>query len=154
MTTRAEGTCRFMTATHETTIDAAEDRVWRALVEETSRWWRDGFYALPNAVSMRIEARIGGAMVELAADGSAVVWANVIGIQPGRSLDLAGHLSAAFGGPALVLIRFDVMPKDRVTLVRASESRVGNVEGGAADACAKAWSALLSGGLKPFIERW
>lgn len=148
-----EPVSRFMVVEHEVRIAAAPERVWRAIVEEISQWWRDGFYALPNAKGMRIEPRIGGAMYEHADDGSAVVWGTVIGLQPGRSIDFAGNLTTAFGGPAHVLLRFELTAQDAATLVKVTESRIGNVAGDAAPSTKKAWALLLDGGLKPFAER-
>ena len=144
---------RWMTVEHETTIDASMERTWRALVEETSRWWRAGFYALPTAVGMRIEPRIGGLMYEHADDGSVVVWAAVIAVQPGRSIELSGNLSASFGGPAHVLLHFDLTAKGKTTVVKVCESRIGNVSADAATETKKAWSLLLDGGLKPYAEK-
>lgn len=145
--------CRSMLAEHETTIDARTDRVWRALTDEIGRWWNAGFHALPNARGMRLEPVIGGRMYEWADDGSAVVWATVIGVEPGRSLDLAGHLSRSFGGPAIVLIRFDVEAKGATSVVKVSESRVGLVSGDAAASAKKGWAVLLDAELKPYAEK-
>ena len=144
---------RWMTVEHETTIDAAPERTWRALVEETPQWWREGFYALPNSKGMRMEPRVGGLMYEHADDGSAVAWGAVIAVQPGRSIDLSGNLSTAFGGPAHVLLRFELAAKGKTTVVKVSESRVGRVSADAAQETKKAWALLLDGGLKPHAER-
>jgi uncharacterized protein YndB with AHSA1/START domain len=144
---------RWATVEHETTIDAAPERAWRALVEETPQWWREGFYALPDARSMRIEPRLGGLMYEHGADGSAVAWASVIAIAPGRSIDLAGNLSVAFGGPAHVLLRFELAAKGKTTVVKVSESRIGRVSADAAQQTKKGWALLLDGGLKPHAEK-
>jgi uncharacterized protein YndB with AHSA1/START domain len=150
---RPDDVARWLTVEHETTIDASPERTWRAIVEETSRWWREGFYALPNAVGMRMEPRIGGWMYEHADDGSSVVWATVVAVQPGRSIDLAGNLTAAFGGPAHVLLRLELAAKGKTTVVKVSESRVGRVADDAAAQTKKAWSLLLDGGLKPYAEK-
>lgn len=145
--------CRWMVVEHETTVDARTDRVWRALTDEIGRWWHEGFHALANARGMRLEPVVGGRLYEWADDGSAVVWATVIGIQPGRSLDLAGHMSLSFGGPAVVMIRFDVEAKGATSVVKVSESRVGVVSDDAAPSAKKGWSVLLDAGLKPYVER-
>jgi hypothetical protein len=92
-------------------------------------------------------------MYEHADDGSAVVWGTVIAVQPGRSIDLSGDLTAAFGGPAHVLLRFELAAKGKTTIVKVSESRTGRVSADAAAQAKKAWSLLLDGGLKPFAEK-
>jgi uncharacterized protein YndB with AHSA1/START domain len=144
---------RWMVAEHETTIDAPPERVWRALVEEIGRWWTPGFWAMPETKGMRLEPVVGGRLYEWADDGSALVWFTVIGLRPGRSLDLSGHLSPAFGGPATALLRLEVEPKGAVSVVKVQESHVGNVAAGAATSVKKGWTTLLDNGLKPYVER-
>ena len=147
------GEARWVVAEHEVTIRASVDRVWRALVEDIGHWWKAGFFALANAKGMRLEPVVGGRMYEYADDGSAVVWFSVIGIQPGRSLDLAGHISVAFGGPAVAMLRFDVVRQGDATLLKVSETRIGAVAESAATDARNGWRILLDGGLKPWCER-
>jgi uncharacterized protein YndB with AHSA1/START domain len=146
------GAARWVVIEHSVRIDAPASLVWRALTEEIGRWWRDGFYALSNAKGMRLEPVIGGRMYEHADDGSAVVWFRVIAVQPGRSIDLAGHISVSFGGPAVAMLRFDVTADGSRTVVKVAESRVGAVDEHGAASAKKGWTALLDGGLKPYCE--
>ncbi|MEZ4652833.1 MAG: SRPBCC domain-containing protein [Candidatus Eisenbacteria bacterium] len=136
----------------EVTIEALPETVWRALTEDIGRWWRDGFYALGNARGMRLEPTLGGRMYEHADDGSAVVWFTVIAIQPGRSIDLAGHITVAFGGPTVALLRFEVEKTKSATRLKVSESRIGAVADAAAKETQNGWRLLLDEGLKPFVE--
>ena len=148
----AGGESRWLVVEHEVSINASPDRVWRALVEDMGHWWREGFYSLPNARGMRLEPTIGGRMYEYADDGSAVVWFTVIGIQPGRSLDLAGHISVSFGGPTVALLRFEVSDQKKSTLLRVSESRIGAVGEKAASEAKNGWRLLFDEGLRPYCE--
>ncbi len=147
------GPSAWTVAAHETSVRAPAERVWRALTEEIGAWWRPGFYALGNAKGMRLEPTIGGRMYEHADDGSAVVWFTVIGIQPGRSLDLAGHISLSFGGPAVAMVRFDVVASGKSTTVKVSEARVGSIPEGCAASAKQGWRMLLDEGLKAYCER-
>jgi hypothetical protein len=140
-----------MTAEASVAVRAESHRVWRALVDETSRWWREGFFALAESRGMRIEPILGGRMYEWADDGSAVVWFTVIGVQPGRSLDLAGHLTPAFGGPATAMLRLEVTPDGAGSLVKVTESRVGCIASDAVASTQKAWQILLDG-LRNHVE--
>lgn len=150
---KADDAARFMVAEHETTIDAPPERVWKALVEDVGRWWPQGFWAMPESKGMRLEPVVGGRLYEWTEDGSILVWFTVIGLRPGRSIDFAGHLSPAFGGPAFAMLRLEVERKGAVSVVKATESHVGNVARGAAAAVKKGWTSLLDGGLKPHVER-
>ncbi|MCA9730204.1 MAG: metalloregulator ArsR/SmtB family transcription factor [Candidatus Eisenbacteria bacterium] len=146
------GESRWLVIEHEVTIEAPPETVWRALTEDIGRWWRDGFYALGNARGMRLEPTLGGRMYEHADDGSAVVWFTVIAIQPGRSIDLAGHITVAFGGPTVALLRFEVEKTKSATRLKVSESRIGAVADAAAKETQNGWRLLLDEGLKPFVE--
>lgn len=146
------GEARWVVIEHSAQIAAPPARVWRAFTEEIGSWWREGFYALPNAKGIRLEPVVGGRMYEHADDGSAVVWFSVIAVQPGRSIDLAGHISVAFGGPTVAMLRFDVTADGESTVVKVAESRIGAVDDQAAASAKKGWTALLDGGLKPHCE--
>lgn len=146
------GASRWVVIEHSVRVAAPAERVWRALTDEIDRWWKQGFYALPNAKGMRLEPVIGGRMYEHADDGSAVVWFKVIAVQPGRSIDLAGHISVAFGGPSVAMLRFDVSADGESTLVKVAESRIGAVDDHGSASAKKGWTALLDGGLKPWCE--
>jgi len=41
-------------------IDAPAERVWKALVEDTTLWWPKNFYTGPKAKGFHIEPRLGG----------------------------------------------------------------------------------------------
>jgi uncharacterized protein YndB with AHSA1/START domain len=146
------GAARWVVIEHSARIAATPDRVWRALTEEIGRWWKEGFYALPNAKGMRLEPVIGGRMYEYADDGSAVVWFTVSAIQPGRSIELVGNIAVSFGGPAVAMLRLEVSADGAAAVVKVSESRIGAADEQTAPSTKKGWTALLDGGLKPYCE--
>src|SRR5439155_19505489 len=106
-------------------------------------WWRRGFWAMPETKGMRLEPVIGGRLYEWTDDGASLVWFTVIGLVPGRSLDLVGHLSPAFGGPAFAMLRLEVEPKGAICVVKVQESHVGNVSAESASSVKKGWTTLL-----------
>lgn len=148
----AEGAGRWVVVEHEVTIAAPASEVWDALVSRADRWWNKGFFALPTSKRMTIEPRLGGRMYESGEDGSAVTWFTVTGIQPGRALDLLGHVSPAFGGPTTAMLRFEVEASGTGARVKAIEARVGAVDDDCARCTKKGWSVLLDQGLKPLCE--
>jgi DNA-binding transcriptional ArsR family regulator len=135
-------------------IDAPAAKVWRALCDDTTLWWRKDFYAAPGTKRMLLEAKLGGRLYEDAGDGAGLVWYTVTGLVPRRSLDLVGHLSAAFGGPAVSMLHLELDEHGhgdkRKTTLRLSDAILGPP----ADPKEKrdGWLALFSDGLKRHVE--
>jgi uncharacterized protein YndB with AHSA1/START domain len=136
----------------EVPIAAAPERVWEALVNETSAWWRRDFLA-PNARGFFIEPRLGGRAFEDRGEGSGLVWFTVVGLEPARSLDLLGHLTPAYGGPAMTMVHIELEAKGGKTTVKLSDStfgpRVGAELRGSLD---MGWKALFAEGLRTYVE--
>jgi len=136
----------------EIPIDAPRREVWRMLTEEVHQWWPRDFYASADPRGMRFDATLGGRLYEEAADGGGVVWYTVIAVTPGASVDLAGHLTAAYGGPAQTLLRLALREQGRGTVLELSDSVVGNVGDRTAATLEEGWRALFEAGLKQFVE--
>jgi DNA-binding transcriptional ArsR family regulator/uncharacterized protein YndB with AHSA1/START domain len=137
----------------EVPIAAPPGRVWQALVEQTTQWWRRDFYVGKAARAFVIEPRPGGRMYEDWGDGAGMVWMNVIEVDPPRVLQLAGHLTAAFGGPANTHLRLTLESRGKGgTLLRLSEHAFGRVDDKMKAELHQGWTLLLAKGLKPFIE--
>ena len=136
----------------ELTIDADAATVWRALVEETHAWWLKDFYTRPNAV-FRIEPRVGGRMFEDQGDGNGLVWGNVIGVDPHRSLDIQGYLTQDFGGPALSYLAIRLEEADAKTRVSVTDTIFGFPSQGTAGSMEEGWLMLFEKGLKAHVER-
>ncbi len=50
-------------------IRATAERVWRAVTEETGRWWDQEFAAVKGSGGARLEPRLGGRLYEETPDG-------------------------------------------------------------------------------------
>jgi uncharacterized protein YndB with AHSA1/START domain len=68
----------------EIPIEAPIERVWKALVAETAKWWRRDFYTSNEAKRFVIEPVLGGRMYEDWGDGAGVVWATVNAVKAPR----------------------------------------------------------------------
>lgn len=136
----------------EIPIAAPRQHVWRMLVEQTDRWWPRDFYASANPTGMRFDATLGGRLYEESTDGGGVVWYTVIGLTPGVSVDLAGHLTAAFGGPAQTLLRLSLREQGAHTVLELSDAVVGNVGDGTTESLEQGWRAVFETGFKQFVE--
>ena len=136
----------------EVAIAASPARVWKALVEEAGRWWPKDFYSGPDPKGFFIEARPGGRMYEDWGDGAGRLWATVIGVEPGKMLELAGVLTPEFGGPATTLFRFALKASGKGTVLQVSDTVFGRRSDALATNLKDGWKQLFEGALKPFVE--
>ena len=153
MLTLAEpAAARVLTLELEIPIHAPREKVWRMLTEEIHQWWPRDFYASSNPKAMRFETKLGGRLYEESADGGGVLWYTVIAVTPGVSVDLAGNLTTAFGGPAQTLLRLALREQGDQTVLELSDAVVGNVGDRTAATLEEGWRALFEAGLKQFVE--
>ena len=136
----------------EIPIKAKPARVWKALVEETTAWWRKDFCTSPAAKGFIIEPRLGGRVFEDWGDGAGQVWYTVIGIDPPNSLMLQGLLSPAFGGPAITLLHLEVKVSGKYAVLRLSDTIFGKVGDDKLAQTRDGWMMLFDGGLRAFVE--
>jgi uncharacterized protein YndB with AHSA1/START domain len=146
-------TAGIVTLEMEITIDAPRKEVWRMLTEEVHRWWPRDFYASADPKGMKFDATLGGRLYEESADGGGVLWYTVIAVTPGVSVDLAGHLTTAFGGPAQTLLRLALREQGKRTVLELSDAVVGNVGDRTEATLEHGWRALFEAGFKQFVER-
>jgi DNA-binding transcriptional ArsR family regulator/uncharacterized protein YndB with AHSA1/START domain len=145
-------TAGVLTVALEIPIAAPVAHVWQMLTEEAHRWWPRDFYASTNPIGMRFEARLGGRLYEESGNGGGVVWYTVIALDPGRSIDLAGHLTAAFGGPSQTLLRLALREQGANTVLEVTDAVVGNVSDRTPKSLEDGWRMLFEGGFKTFAE--
>ena len=137
----------------EIPIAAKRDRVWRALVKETKAWWPRAFYTNERARALKIEPKLGGRMFEDWGRGDGLVWYSVIGIEDRHSLDLAGHMTTAFGGPATTLLRLEIEDRGKESILLVTDSMIGRLPPDCAETKRTGWLTLFRDGLKAHAER-
>ena len=136
----------------ELTIEAAPQRVWQALTLEANSWWLPDFHmAGPDSV-VSFEARAGGQLREETAGGASLLWYTVTMCVPERSLDLLGHLSAEFGGPATTMLHLALEEVPEGTRLAISDSIIGHVSEGTVASLSSGWMQLFRDGLKAHAE--
>ncbi|MBX3358157.1 MAG: SRPBCC domain-containing protein [Phycisphaeraceae bacterium] len=146
--------CGAVTIEIDVAIAADADRVWRALVDETGKWWHRDFYTSPLARGFRIEAKIGGRMYEDWGGSSGAVWGTVVVFDEGRVLEFAGHLTPSFGGPATTMVRIELLPGERGCTLRLRDGVFGRVDEGTAASLENGWRMLFGDeGLKGYVEK-
>lgn len=142
----------MLTVTMEIPIAAPAARVWTALTTEVGLWWPHDFLVAAEPQRMQFEPRLGGRLFEEGTLGGGVVWYTVYGIAPGVSIDLAGNLSPAFGGPAQSLLHLSLREKGATTILALTDAVVGNVGPRSEASLGDGWRAIFERGLKAFLE--
>ena len=145
-------TAGVLTVALEIPIDAPRTHVWRMLTEEAHRWWPRDFYASAKPLGMRFDVRLGGRLYEESEHGGGVVWYTVIALDPGHSIDLAGHLTAAFGGPSQTLLRLGLREQGEQTILEVTDAVVGNVSDRTSASLEEGWRTLFDRGFRTFVE--
>jgi len=136
----------------EVSIAAPPARVWKALMEETGQWWPREFFVGPSPKGFIIEPRVGGRMYEDWGNGAGLMWAQVIAYDPPNSIDLLGHLTAQFGGPASTQFRIALSEKDKGTVLKLSDTVFGRLSDEKYNQTKEGWSYLLDGALRKHVE--
>lgn len=136
----------------EVRIAATRQRVWRALVEETSSWWHRDFYTGAEPLGFHLEPRLGGRMWEDWGDGQGLVWGTVIGLRREEFLQLTGLLDASFGGPAGLISVWRLTDDGDHTVVRFEETSWGAAGEATRASLDVGWRFLLERCLKCWIE--
>lgn len=149
--TMAGGPLGIVQVELEIRIEAPPERVWQALVAEIGRWWPTDFYAGP-AKDFRLEPHLGGRMYEDWGNGAGATWYQVTEIQPGRSLGLSGTMPAAFGGPALSLLRLVLRPEGGATVLELTDSEFRKPTEKAHASLAEGWRQLFEQAFKRYVE--
>ncbi len=136
----------------EVRIAAPPDRVWRALVEETSSWWHREFYMGPEPRSFHLEPRIGGRMWEDGGGGQGLLWGTVIGVRANEYIQVSGELDAPFGGPANMLISWRLEARDGGTALRFQQTTWGAAGAATNKSLDTGWRFMFERCLKEWIE--
>ena len=154
-----EGENEMQVGIHQVAVDvpiaAGRARVWKALTKEMGKWWRRDFFVNSEAKSFTMEPRVGGRVFEDWGEGAGVLWFTVVALDPGKSLDLVGYLTPAFGGPATSMVRFviDDDPDGHGVVVRVTDSTIGKESPGCEASKQDGWKQLVGEGLRPYLEK-
>ncbi|HSP78835.1 MAG TPA: SRPBCC domain-containing protein [Myxococcaceae bacterium] len=135
----------------EIEVGAPRERVWRALVEETGQWWPRDFYVGREPKGFVLEARPGGRVYEDWGGEEGALWYTVLVVEAPGVLELAGHLTAAFGGPATTTVRLTLREEGALTVVRMEDSIFGRVDEHTVPRLREGWK-VLGESLKRHVE--
>ena len=136
----------------EVVIEAGADRVWEALVDQTTSWWHSDFYTAPEPRSFLIEASLGGRMYEDWGEGQGLIWGVVTGMRRGKMLQVVGDTGRAWGGPSRGFMTWTLEEEAGSTRLRFEQSQFGAVSKTTQDSLGSGWDFLFGECLKPWVE--
>ncbi len=131
----------------ELAIAEPPEKVWKAFVEDTSRWWPAAKFCLAESAGVQIQPEVGGRVVERTLDGEEQLWFTVESVQPAKSIELEGQLNGQLGDLATTFIKIDLQPTEHGTLLRIHDSILA-----ASSDVRLAWQSIFGEGLRDFIE--
>jgi DNA-binding transcriptional ArsR family regulator len=144
--------CSIVGVELEVTIDATRERVWKALLEETTHWWRRDFCVSPDAKAFRIEPRVGGRMFEDWGNDAGVLWGTVLVLDPLSTLELLCHTTPRFGGPRMSMLRLSLTTRGDATVLTVFDTVMGRTDDRTAGHLDEGWRALFGDALKSWVE--
>ena len=139
---------------HEATIDAAPDKVYRALTGDVGKWWNSDHTYSGDATNLTIDARPGGCFCEKLPNGGGVEHMVVAYVAPGQVLRLRGALGPLQGSGLTGSMTWKLAPAASATRLELTYSVGGYMQGGF-DKMAPAVNFVLGeqiGRLKAFVE--
>jgi DNA-binding transcriptional ArsR family regulator/uncharacterized protein YndB with AHSA1/START domain len=130
-------------------VEASVQRVWQALFDRVETWFPAAHRAVGAEAAMTFEARLGGQLREARPDGGGIIWYQIIALDPPRSVDLAGHLAARYGGPAKSLLHIEVVPgaRDGTAILKLTDSVFGRIGPDMRASLTSGWQAIIGDGL-------
>ncbi|HVS17460.1 MAG TPA: SRPBCC domain-containing protein [Planctomycetota bacterium] len=139
----------------EVVIAAARDTVWTELTARPARWWHPAYFSDPRGAevgSFRIEAELGGRMFEDWGDGQGLVWGVVVALDHGRTLQVVGDTSPAWGGPSRHWFTWKLEDAGSGTRLRFENAIWGRVSEATRASLEEGWRYLFEHGLKRWCE--
>jgi uncharacterized protein YndB with AHSA1/START domain len=134
----------------EVTINAPQERVWEALVNETTHWWPKSFLTSERTKRFVIEPRLGGRVFEDFGGGEGATWYTVLGIDSPNVLTLVGHMGPPFGGPLATLLRLALTPVSSAeTKLEITDAAFGQV---AECDTESGWREVFDDNFRPYAE--
>jgi uncharacterized protein YndB with AHSA1/START domain len=133
-------------------LGAKRDRVWRAITEETKAWWPKEMLVGGPDSQLVFEVRLGGRLYEQWGQGAGLTWYTVIAIDPKSTLDLAGHVTPRFGGPAISQLHIELADTASGTRISITDGVLGRDRRDTGHRVTEGWSLVFGNNLKKYVE--
>lgn len=136
----------------EIPIKAGINKVWDCLIKDVNLWWRKDFYTSPKTKKFILEPKIDGRMYEDYGNDEGLLWANVIVLDSPNTIELKGHLSPDFGGPAMSFLKLSLKENGNSTTLTLSDTVFGDVSESTKKELTSGWKLLYEEGFKKYVE--
>jgi hypothetical protein len=91
-------------------------------------------------------------MYEDYGDDNGLLWANVMVLDAPNKLELKGHLSPIFGGPAMTFMKLTLEESEGVTILTLTNTTFGNVSESTKEQLTSGWKMLYENTFKKYVE--
>jgi DNA-binding transcriptional ArsR family regulator len=136
----------------EVTMSADIPHTWKCLISDINLWWRKDFYTSPKTQAFILEPRVGGRMYEDYGNDEGLLWANVIVLDAPFVLELKGHLTPQFGGPAVSFLRLSLKEASGRTTLTLSDTVLGAVSEKTQADLKEGWGLLFGESFARYVE--
>ncbi|MCL4144574.1 UNVERIFIED_CONTAM: hypothetical protein GTU68_054583 [Idotea baltica] len=152
-TNNMETTANSLNILMEIPIQVGIQQVWDCLIKDISIWWRKDFHSSPKTKKFILEPKIGGRMYEDYGNDEGLLWANVIVLDSPQTLELKGHLTPEFGGPAVSFLKLSLKEDGENTILTLSDTVFGEVSEASRKSLQSGWELLFAESFKNYAER-
>lgn len=139
----------------EIAIEAAPERVWKAIFEETNYWWLPDFHVVDAESTVSFDPNPGGrGLLEVAENGDQLLWYSVQMYQPSKhTIFLIGHIAPEWGGPTTSSLKLAIVATEPGCILKVTDARHGNIDEAQVKSYEDGWKQLFTDGLKAFVEQ-
>ncbi|WP_455204978.1 metalloregulator ArsR/SmtB family transcription factor, partial [Kaarinaea lacus] len=130
----------------EIKIKASPALVFKALTEDTQKWWGLPYMQNLDAKQLILEPKLGGRLYEVWSETDGAQWATVTAIKENELLELTGRL--AMHGAVQCVVYFNLEPEKDYTLLKFSHHAIGDISEETYQGFSGGWDDLLATRLK------
>ncbi len=137
----------------EMTINNSVKNVWQLLSSGINSWWMNDFRVLGENSTMSLNLQSGGALIEIAENGTTLEWYRVQMCMPGEFIYLVGYMAPDWGGPTVSMLKLALKSQGEGCVLTVSDALLGNVTDSKAINAESGWKLLFESGLKSYAEQ-
>jgi len=137
----------------QTEVSVDPHHAWEYYFNQINGWWPEECFTSPRVKRILIDTYIGGYMYEDYGEGEGLIWGTVIGVEYPNLLQIKGHLTRAFGGPAITFeeISFKSLDGDKTQIIYELDA-VGDLSEKSLSSLKEGWIDLLQNRFRKYCE--
>lgn len=106
-------------------IEAGTATVFSMLTDRTGEWWHQPHRLFDDEARIVVEARPGGMIGEILANGDFGAWGTIVKFEAGKTLSWSGQMGMS--SPAYNLVRFDLEDENGTTVLNLTHKGFGMI---------------------------